>query len=51
MPGTPSSRSAAHALAPFLELVPEQGMNGIVHSVQPVRQAVARAGLAEALPR
>ncbi|WP_245908210.1 hypothetical protein [Pseudosporangium ferrugineum] len=36
---------AREALAPVLDLVPEQRINGIVHSVQRVHQAVARAGL------
>ncbi len=38
---------AADALAPVLELVPEQRINGIVHSVLRVHHAVTRAGLAE----
>jgi tetratricopeptide (TPR) repeat protein len=37
---------AADALAPVLELVPEQRINGIVHSVQRVHRAVTHAGLA-----
>jgi hypothetical protein len=35
------------ALAPVLELAPERRINGIVHSVQRVHQAVTRAGLAD----
>lgn len=35
------------ALAPVLDLAPEQRINGIVHSAQRVHQALTRAGLAE----
>jgi hypothetical protein len=38
---------AQDALAPVLDLAPEQRINGIVHSVQRVHQAVTRAGLAD----
>jgi hypothetical protein len=38
---------AEDALAPVLELIPEQRINGVVHSVQRVHQAVTRAGLAD----
>ena len=38
---------AREALASVLELAPEQRINGIVHSVQRVHQAVTRAGLAD----
>jgi hypothetical protein len=37
---------AADALAPVLDLPPEQRINGIIHSVQRVHQALTRAGLA-----
>ena len=37
---------ASEALTPVLELVPEQRINGVVHSVQRVHQAVTRSGLA-----
>jgi hypothetical protein len=39
--------AARDALAPVLELAPEQRINGIVHSAQRVHQAVTQAGLAE----
>jgi tetratricopeptide (TPR) repeat protein len=38
---------AEEALAPVLELAPEQRINGIVHSVQRVHQSITRAGLAD----
>ncbi|MGW4463033.1 hypothetical protein [Micromonospora sp. NPDC004704] len=38
--------AAAEALAPVLELPAERRINGIVHSVRRVHQAVTRAGLA-----
>ncbi|WP_245922775.1 XRE family transcriptional regulator [Paractinoplanes atraurantiacus] len=37
---------AAEALAPVLDLAPEQRINGIISSAQRVHQAVTRAGLA-----
>jgi tetratricopeptide (TPR) repeat protein len=37
---------AAEALVPVLDLPPEQRINGIVHSVQRVHQAIRRSGLA-----
>lgn len=39
---------ANEALAPVLDLPPEQRINGIVHSVQRVHQALTRSGLAAA---
>jgi hypothetical protein len=38
---------AREALTSVLDLTPEQRINGIVHSVQRVHQAVTRAGLAD----
>ncbi|MET7833241.1 hypothetical protein ABZS44_10470 [Micromonospora sediminicola] len=37
---------AVEAVTPVLELPPSQRINGILHSVQRVHQAVTRAGLA-----
>ncbi|BBH71155.1 hypothetical protein ACTI_78400 [Actinoplanes sp. OR16] len=38
---------AAAALAPVLDLVTEQRINGIIHSVQRVHQVITRSGLGE----
>jgi hypothetical protein len=41
---------ATEALAPVLELVPDERINGVIHSVQRVHQALTRSGLASDAP-